>query len=151
MLAKKRVAEGWCFKWEYNRPPSGPSSYHPFKLQSPLCLQRSFLNFAQVQSLPERIPWSAPTCICFLCNSTNTFSCRLPSLPALHPSHVSLCPTTPIVSRPAPQPRYHVDHLSAPIPPPHSVLSIQQVLSESLLNWSQFYIHHVTSSASWES
>ena len=46
--------------------PYGPSSYHPFKLQSPPSLQRSFLNFAQMQSLPESFPWSAPAAYAFL-------------------------------------------------------------------------------------
>lgn len=84
-----------------------------------------------MQSLPESVPWSAPTCICFLSNFTNTFSCHLPSLPALHPSCVSPCLTTPRVSRHAPQPRSCVDHLSVPISLPHSVLRIQQVLNIS--------------------
>lgn len=68
MLAKKRVAEGWCFKWEYNRPPSGPSSYHPFKLQSPVykdpswtllkcsLFQNAFLGLHQLASAFSVIP-----------------------------------------------------------------------------------------------
>lgn len=49
--------------------PSGPSSCHPFRLQSPSSLQRSFLNFAQMQSLPESCPWSAPAAYAFLVTS----------------------------------------------------------------------------------
>ena len=55
-----------------------------------------------------------------------------PSLPALHPSCVSPCLTTPSVSRHAPpQPRSHVDHLRVPVSLPRAVLTTQRGLSIS--------------------
>ena len=99
--------------------PSGPSSFHPFRLQSPpfRLLHLPQLRLDAVSC--RKLSLVCTSCICFLSNVTHTFSCCLLSLSASHPSCLSTCLMTPIFSRHAPEIGPQVDHSSIPIAFPH--------------------------------